>query len=198
MCWNCCLCISTSSSLPRSKDAFYSFSHLTAITSLIVFCSPWLCIKWFCVFFYFFFFFTVNTIFSSWFLSHYSLSVGILQDSIINQSTYSHPLNSPWVISTFLWFYLTLHLTVIESKSEVTQLCLTLCNPMDCSLPASSLHGVLQARILEWVAISFSRGSSWLRDQTRASCIADICFNLWATSAQICPTNLRTIHPEAH
>ena len=39
--------------------------------------------------------------------------------------------------------------------------CPTLCNPMDCSPPGSSIHGILQARILEWVAISFSRGSSW-------------------------------------
>ena len=41
-------------------------------------------------------------------------------------------------------------------KSEVAQLCLTLCDPMDCSLPGSSIHGILQARVLEWVAISFS------------------------------------------
>ena len=54
------------------------------------------------------------------------------------------------------------------------QLCLTLCNPMDCSSPGSSVHGILQARILEWVAISFSRGSSWPRYGTHTpwvSCI---------------------------
>ena len=45
-------------------------------------------------------------------------------------------------------------------ESEVTQLCPTLCDPMDCSLPGSSVHGIFQARILEWVATSFSRGSS--------------------------------------
>ena len=44
----------------------------------------------------------------------------------------------------------------VKSESEVAQLCLTLCDPMDCSLPSSSVHGILQARILEWVAISFS------------------------------------------
>ena len=43
----------------------------------------------------------------------------------------------------------------------VTQSCLTLCDPMDCSSPGSSIHGILQARILEWVAIPFSRGSFW-------------------------------------
>ena len=50
--------------------------------------------------------------------------------------------------------------------SEVTQSCLTLCDPMDCSLPGSSVHGILQAKILEWVAIPYSRGSSQPRDQT--------------------------------
>ena len=52
----------------------------------------------------------------------------------------------------------------------VAQSCLTLCDPMDCSPPGSSVCGISQARILEWVAISFSRGSSWPRDQTRVSC----------------------------
>ena len=46
------------------------------------------------------------------------------------------------------------------------QLCPTLCNPMDCSLPGSSVHGILQVRLLEWVAISSSRGSSQPRDPT--------------------------------
>ena len=53
----------------------------------------------------------------------------------------------------------------------VTQLCLTLCDPMDCGPPGSSVHGILQARILEWIAISFSRGSSQPRDRTHTSCI---------------------------
>ena len=69
-----------------------------------------------------------------------------------------------------------------EAKwSEVTQLCLTLCDPMDCSLPSSSIHGIFQARILEWIAISFSRGSSQSRDRTRVSCIAGRLLTLWAT-----------------
>ena len=49
------------------------------------------------------------------------------------------------------------------------QLCLTLCDPMDCSLPGSSVHGILQSRVLEWVAIPFFRGSSQPRDQNRVS-----------------------------
>ena len=53
----------------------------------------------------------------------------------------------------------------------VAQLCLTLCHPMDCSPPGSSVHGILQARILEWVAILLSRGSYQPRDQTQVSCI---------------------------
>ena len=63
----------------------------------------------------------------------------------------------------------------------VTQSCPTLCNPMDCNLPGSSVHGILQARLLEWVAIPFSRESSRLRDQTWVSCIAGRFFIIWAT-----------------
>ena len=48
--------------------------------------------------------------------------------------------------------------SIAKSESEVAQSCLTLCNPMDCSLPGSSLHGILQARILEWVAIFLLQG----------------------------------------
>ena len=52
------------------------------------------------------------------------------------------------------------------------QSCLTLCDPMDWNPPGSSIHGILQARILEWVAFSFSRGSSLIGDRPRVSCIA--------------------------
>ena len=58
------------------------------------------------------------------------------------------------------------------------QSCPTLCGPMDCSPPGSSVHGILQARILEWVAISFSRGSSQPRDQTWVSPIAGKFFTI--------------------
>ena len=65
-----------------------------------------------------------------------------------------------------------------KKESEVTQLCLTLCNPIDCSLPGSSVHGIFQARVLEWLVFSFSRGSAQPRSQTRVSCIAGRCFTV--------------------
>ena len=61
------------------------------------------------------------------------------------------------------------------------QLCLTLCDPLDCSLLGSSVHGILQAKILEWVAIPFSRGSSQPMGRTQVSCIAGRFFTVWAT-----------------
>ena len=80
----------------------------------------------------------------------------------------NYPKWSRSVVSDSLW------------PGEVAQSCLTLCDPVDCSLPVSSIHGILQARILEWVAISFSRGSSQPRDQTQVSCTAGRRFTLWA------------------
>ena len=67
----------------------------------------------------------------------------------------------------------------LESESEVAQSCPTLFDPVGYSLPGSSLHEILQARILEWVTISFSRGSSQPRDWTQVSHIAGRLFNLW-------------------
>ena len=67
------------------------------------------------------------------------------------------------------------------SEVKVTQLHLTLCNPMDCSPSGCSVHGILRARILEWVAIPFSRGSSQPKGQTWVSCIAGRFFTVWAT-----------------
>ena len=65
----------------------------------------------------------------------------------------------------------------------VAQLCAILCDPMDCSPPGSSVHGILQARKLEWVTTSCSRGFSWPRDPIRVSwvsCLAGILYH-WAT-----------------
>ena len=66
--------------------------------------------------------------------------------------------------------YEMLYMKVV--KVLVVQSCPTLCDPMDCSPSGSSVHGILQARILEWEAIPFSRGCSGPRDRTRVSCTA--------------------------
>ena len=66
------------------------------------------------------------------------------------------------------------------SEVKVAQSCLTLCDPMDCIV-----HGILQARILEWVAFPFSRGSSQPWDQTQVSCILGRFFTSWATRKAI-------------
>ena len=68
-------------------------------------------------------------------------------------------------------------------KVKVVQSCPTLCNPTD-----YTVHGILQARILEWVSYPFSRGSSWPRDQTGVSCIVDRFSTSWATREALYPT----------
>ena len=68
-----------------------------------------------------------------------------------------------------------------ERESEVAQLYLTLCNPMDYSLPASSIHGIFQARVVKRVPITFSRVSSQPRDWTQVSFIAGRHFTIWGT-----------------
>ena len=75
----------------------------------------------------------------------------------------------PCLLSYLMW-----------NESEVAQSCLTLWYPMDCSLPGSSVHGIFQAIVLEWIAIFFSRGSSRPRDRTWVSYIVDRCFAIWA------------------
>ena len=72
-----------------------------------------------------------------------------------------------------------------KKESVAIRLCLTLCNPVNCSPPGSSVHRILQGRILEEVTISFSRGSSWPRGQTRTSRIVGRFFTIWATTQMI-------------
>ena len=81
-----------------------------------------------------------------------------------------------------------LHMTCMHTYCcccFVTKSCLTLCEPMDCNPPDSSVHGISHARRLEWLAISFSRGSSPSRDQICISCIAGRFFTDWATRETI-------------
>ena len=77
--------------------------------------------------------------------------------------------------------YLGIGLNIDCMRVCVCYSCLTLCDPMDCSPPGSSFYGILQAWILEWVAMPFSRGSSPLRDWTYVSCIAGGFLTIWAT-----------------
>ena len=70
---------------------------------------------------------------------------------------------------------------VIENESVSYSVVSNFLQLMDGSLPGSSVHGIPQARILEWVAIPFSMGSSWLRHQTWVSCIAGGFFTIWTT-----------------
>ena len=77
-----------------------------------------------------------------------------------------------------------------ESESVSCSACLTLCDIIDCGLPGSSVHEIFQARILEWVANPFSRGSSWPRDRTWVSHIAGRFFTVWVTRE---PQSLMTL-----
>ena len=126
-------------------------------------------------------------------ISKLTLWLPLLRDSVLNptRQTVSNLLQSflsrerGWskILEEFRWSsqrksiiptIMSLPLILKWSRSVMS-------DPVDCSPPGSSIHGILQARILEWVAISFSRGSPGPRDWTRVSCLAGRCFNLWAT-----------------
>ena len=131
---------------------------------------------------------------------HFMPKAGIRSDQIQEEVKHVLPLNNEsynrtvamcktphswveahrmFVSGTLLLQWLTWN--ILWSKVLFTQLCPTLCNPMDYIQTGSSVLGILQARILEWISMPFSRGSSWPRDQTWVSCIADRCFTNWAT-----------------
>ena len=108
---------------------------------------------------------------------------GILQARILEWVTFpfSRGLSQPrgqTQVSLVAGGFFTSQATVLVL---VAQSCPTLCDPMDCSPPGSSVHEIFQARILEWVAISFCRGFSQLRDRTQVSCTAGRFFTHWAT-----------------
>ena len=81
------------------------------------------------------------------------------------------------------------------SKCSVAQLCLTVCASMDCSPPGSSVHGILQVRILKWVAIPFSSGSFQPRDQTQVSCPGLLSCRQIPVEAPV-KSNYYAVHPE--
>ena len=75
----------------------------------------------------------------------------------------------------------------LQNYCLVTNSCPPLCNSIDCSTLGFSVHGILQARMLEWVTIFFSKGSSWTRDQTCVSCIGKQILYHWATREALSP-----------
>ena len=80
------------------------------------------------------------------------------------------PLALPSSLSAFFFYSCVLTtLWHVCTRAKLLQSCLTLCDPMDCSPPGSSVHEILQGRILEWVAMTSSKGSSWPRDRTHVS-----------------------------
>ena len=81
----------------------------------------------------------------------------------------------------------------VKSESEVAQSCPTLSDPMDGSLPGSSIHGIFQARVLEWGAMAFSRGSPQPRDRTQVSCI--VSKTLYRLSHQGSPQSITIMAP---
>ena len=94
----------------------------------------------------------------------------------------SVPKNT-WLLPPLGWTNKPVYMvrTTSKVKVNVAQSCPTLCDPMDCSLPGSSVHGIFQARVLERVAISFSRRSAQPRDRTQVSCVVGRRFTVWAT-----------------
>ena len=100
-----------------------------------------------------------------------------------------YSLSLPFKQNTGRTFFLpyNLHfLVIISCWSEVLgYLVMSDCDPVDCSPPGSSVLGILQARILEWIAIPVSRGSSQLRDRTQVSCIVGRFFTVWTTEKSL-------------
>ena len=113
-----------------------------------------------------------------------------------------------WQCFTLLWLR-NIHINIhyVCMGAVLLQLCPTLCDAMDCSLPGSSVHGILQARILEWVATPSSRGSSQSGGRAQVSCVSCIgrqvlyplghpgspCISYWFCFSGTSPTNTRTL-----
>ena len=104
--------------------------------------------------------------------------------AVASAPTLSHPISHGPCLS-LPWAH-QLALVVVL----VAQLSPTLCDPLDCSPPGSSVRGILQARILEWIAIPFTRGSSQPRNQTRVSCVASRFSTVCATAGDQMLTTL--------
>ena len=97
----------------------------------------------------------------------YAFLVRQIADLLFQQN-----LNLYLLVNYLIFLILFIVIVIATACCSVAKSCLTLLNLMDCSPASSSVHRISQARILEWVAISFSMGSSWPKDQTHVSCIA--------------------------
>ena len=95
-----------------------------------------------------------------------------------------------WLISLCWW--------CLENESISCSVLSDSCDPMGYSLSGPSVHGILQARILEWVAIPFSRGSSWPRDQTQFSHITGRFFTVWATRQALVISYMKILRRRDH
>ena len=114
-----------------------------------------------------------------------------MSDSVRPHRRQPHRLPHPWQSpgkNTGVGCHFLLQCMKVKSESEVAQSCLTLSDPMDCSPPGASVHGILQARILEWVAMTSSRGSSQPRDSTRIYPHCRQTVYHLSQSLQSCPT----------
>ena len=113
---------------------------------------------------------------------HSSISMGFVgSGGMLRLHSIHFTCSGNWRSSSLSWCYREILCVCVCVCVWVAQLCPPLCDPMDCSLPGSSVHGILQARIPEWLAMPFSRGFFWLRDQTWVSHIAGRFFTIWAT-----------------
>ena len=102
----------------------------------------------------------------------------LVSDSVWPQRRQPTRLPRPWDSpgnNTGVGCHFLLQCMKVKSESEVTQSCLTLGDPMDCSLPSSSVHGIFQARVLEWGAIAFSEEVLRLRNKNISNCVL-FCF----------------------
>ena len=109
-----------------------------------------------------------------------------------------HPKPFLGIVSQSLSFIKFYYHRYYTSESESCSVMSTLCSPMESILPSSSVHGILQARIPEWVAVPFSRGSFQLRDQTQVSYTAGRFATDWATRDAHCPSIHYVTHKHTH
>ena len=94
---------------------------------------------------------------------------------------YAHPCAD---VHIHMYTHTHAHTTMKYHTCSVAKLCSILCDPRNYSPPDSSVHGISQARILEWVVMTLSRGSSWPRDRTLVSCIDSWILDCWVTNGE--------------